>query len=104
MTEITLRIEDESLLSSLRKIFRSLQGVEIVGKRRASLQPLAEKPVSSDYPRTIKAISRGHHLTDSEMAKELSSYPEIDIASDVDAKSFISSNSGKAVNPINKWL
>lgn len=34
MKEITLRVSDESLLPMLRKLFRSLDGVEVVTRRR----------------------------------------------------------------------
>ena len=34
MTEITLKVTDESLLPMLRKLFRSLDGVEVVTRRR----------------------------------------------------------------------
>ena len=34
MKEITLRVSDESLLPMLRKLFRSMDGVEVVTRRR----------------------------------------------------------------------
>ena len=34
MKEITLRVSDESLLPMLRKLFRSMDGVEMVTRRR----------------------------------------------------------------------
>lgn len=34
MKEITLRVSDESLLPMLRKLFRSMEGVEVVTRRR----------------------------------------------------------------------
>ncbi len=34
MTEITLKVTDESLLPMLRKLFRSMEGVEMVTHRR----------------------------------------------------------------------
>ena len=34
MTELTLKVTDESLLPMLRKLFRSMEGVEIAPRRR----------------------------------------------------------------------
>lgn len=34
MTELTLNVTDESLLPMLRKLFRSMEGVEIAPRRR----------------------------------------------------------------------
>lgn len=34
MKEITLRVSDERLLPMLRKLFRSMEGVEVVTRRR----------------------------------------------------------------------
>lgn len=34
MTEITLKVTDESLLPMLRKLFRSMEGVEMITHRR----------------------------------------------------------------------
>ena len=34
MTELTLKVTDESLIPMLRKLFRSIEGVEVATKRR----------------------------------------------------------------------
>lgn len=34
MTELTLKVTDESLIPMLRKLFRSIEGVEVTTKRR----------------------------------------------------------------------
>ena len=34
MTELTLKVTDESLIPMLRKLFRSMEGVEVAPRRR----------------------------------------------------------------------
>ena len=57
MTEITLKVTDESLLPMLRKLFRSMEGVEMVTHRRKIMEKLGMKSVSA---LTIYAVTHGY--------------------------------------------
>ena len=47
MTELTLKVTDESLVPMLRKLFRSMEGVEIEPRRRKSGIELAYEDVEA---------------------------------------------------------
>lgn len=103
MTELTLRIEDETLLPSLKRILKALHGVAII--RPTKTKALSKEIVSSKKSsRRAHVVSRGNQLSDEELNAALSGYPPINNVTDVVAEKFVRDNSAKAIQPIDKWL